>query len=63
MDSRPTTLERAFALADAGKSLSIIRDMLSHEGYDQSHLNSPTIRKQLAARAAAARTTAPDSGA
>lgn len=58
MDGRPTTLERAFALAEAGQSLSIIRDTLSREGYDQSHLNSPTIRKQLAARASAAKASA-----
>ena len=54
MDVRPTALERAFALAEAGKSLAVIRDTLSREGYDQSHLNSPTIRKQLIAVAAKA---------
>ncbi|MES2474047.1 MAG: hypothetical protein V4601_14535 [Pseudomonadota bacterium] len=58
MDVKPTALERAFALAEAGKSLAVIRETLSREGYDQSHLNSPTIRKQLIARTAAARTSA-----
>lgn len=55
MNDRPTALERAFALADAGKSLAVIRDTLSAEGYDQSHLNSPTVRKQLLARVLAAK--------
>ncbi len=58
MDIRPTALERAFALADAGKSLSVIRDTLRSEGYDQAHLSSPTIRKQLIARTAAAKASA-----
>ena len=54
MDVRPTALERAFALAEAGKPLAFIRHTLSREGYDQSHLNSPTIRKQLAIKSAKA---------
>jgi len=58
MDVRPTTLERAFALADAGKPLAMIREILKREGYDQGHLSSPTIRKQLIAKAAAAKTSA-----
>ncbi len=58
MDVRPTALERAFALADAGETLAVIRAMLKHEGYDQGHLSSPTIRKQLIARATAAKASA-----
>lgn len=58
MDIRPTALERAFALADAGKPLTMIREMLKHEGYDQGHLSSPTIRKQLIAKTAAAKASA-----
>ncbi len=58
MDVRPTALERAFALADAGMPMSVIREMLKHEGYDQGHLSSPTIRKQLIARSAAAKASA-----
>jgi DNA-binding transcriptional MerR regulator len=55
MDVRQTALELAFSLADTGMSLAVIREALKRQGHDQSHLNSPTIRKQLAARAAAAR--------
>jgi len=55
MDARPTALELAFALADEGKPLAVIRETLKREGHDQAHLSTPTIRKQLAARAAAAR--------
>lgn len=58
MDVRPTALERAFALAEAGKPLAVIREMLKHEGYDQVHLSSPTIRKQLIAKTAAAKASA-----
>ena len=55
MDVRQTALELAFSLADAGMPLTVIREALKREGHDQGHLASPTIRKQLAARAAAAR--------
>jgi len=58
MDVRPTALERAFALAEDGKPLAVIREILKREGYDQGHLSSPTIRKQLIAKAAAAKTSA-----
>ena len=58
MDVRPTALERAFALADAGMPMAVIREMLKREGYDQSPLSSPTIRKQLIARSAAAKASA-----
>lgn len=58
MDVRPTALERAFALADAGETLAVIRTVLKHEGYDQGHLSSPAIRKQLIARALAAKASA-----
>ncbi len=56
MDTRPTALELAFALADEGKPLAAIREAHKRAGHDQAHLPPPTIRKQLAARAAAART-------
>ncbi len=58
MDVRPTALERAFALAEDGKPLAVIRETLKHEGYDQGHLSSPTIRKQLIAKTAAAKASA-----
>jgi hypothetical protein len=55
MNATPTALELAFALADEGKPLAVIREALKRAGHDQAHLGTPTIRKQLAARAAAAR--------
>lgn len=58
MDAKPTALELAFALADQGKPMAVIREALKREGHDQGHLNSPTVRKQLAARAAAAKASA-----
>jgi hypothetical protein len=50
-----TAMERAFELADSGKPFAHIRAQLIHEGYDQGHLSGPTVRKQLAARIAAAK--------
>lgn len=49
----PTSLERAFALADQGLSIAHIRQTLSREGYDHYQLYGNVIR-QLALRAQAA---------
>ena len=55
MDVRPTTLERAFALADSGRCMSDIRYRLTVEGYDQSELNSLSVRRQLYDKISAAK--------
>lgn len=57
MPDKPTAMERAFALADTGKPLALIRTQLIHEGYDRSHLEGAGLRKQLSARIAAAKKT------
>lgn len=51
--NRPTTLERAFELADQGFSTSNIRQTLQREGYDQSHISGSVVR-QLSIRIKAA---------
>lgn len=56
----PTAMERAFQLADSGKPLAFIRTQLIQEGYDRGHLEGMTLRKQLAARIAAAKKSATD---
>jgi DNA-binding transcriptional MerR regulator len=48
---KPTAIERAFALADSGFSITEIRAALSHEGYDRAHLDSKTLLRQLTERA------------
>jgi hypothetical protein len=55
MPDTPTAMERAFELADQGKPFLLIRTQLIHEGYDRCHLEGTTVRKQLAARIAAAK--------
>lgn len=62
MYDRPTTLERAFQLANSGECASVadIRARLKSEGYSdaQSHTKGPSIRAQLNALCAAARAKA-----
>lgn len=55
MPQKPTAMERAFELADAGTPFALIRTQLIHEGYDRSHLEGTAVRKQLSARIAAAK--------
>jgi len=57
MPDKPTALERAFELADSGTPFAQIRMQLIHEGHDRSHLEGTAVRKQLAARIAAAKKT------
>lgn len=61
--TRPTTLERAFALAESGECLSLpeIRARLRREGYDQveAHLAGPAIGRQLRALCDSARAARP----
>jgi hypothetical protein len=52
---KKTTLERAFELADKGMMAKDIREMLSHEGYDQTQINGPLLTRQLNERARLAR--------
>jgi hypothetical protein len=61
--SRPTTLERAFALAHSGRYLSVseIRSQLRSEGYDISQLSGPSLQKQLRELCAGARKAADSS--
>ena len=49
MDFRPTTLERAFALAKSGtcSGLEDIRRQLRTEGYALHSLEGPTLIRQL----------------
>jgi hypothetical protein len=49
MDIRKTTVERAFELARSGRCRTIrdIAYQLHAEKYDISHLEGPTLRKQL----------------
>jgi hypothetical protein len=49
MTFRPTTLERAFALARTGdyEGVSKIREQLKAEGYDLLQLAGPTLARQL----------------
>jgi len=49
MNSRPTTLERAFDLARTGDYLSVadIRAQLKTEGYLLSQLEGPALIRQL----------------
>jgi hypothetical protein len=49
----PTSLERAFALADQGLSISYIRQTLKREGYDHYQIYG-TVLRQLNMRAQAA---------
>jgi hypothetical protein len=53
-------MERAFQLADSGRPLAFIRTQLIQEGYDRGYLEGATLRKQLAARIAAAKKIATD---
>ena len=58
MDDRPTCLERAFALAEAGtcENMLSIRQQLKREGYPETgQLNGGTIRAQLIKLLAASR--------
>jgi hypothetical protein len=55
MPQKPTAMERAFELADAGTPFALIRTQLIHEGYDRGHLEGTALRKQLSARIAAAK--------
>lgn len=57
MPDTPTAMERAFELADSGKPFVLIRTQLIHEGYDRRHVEGAGVRKQLAARIAAAKKT------
>jgi hypothetical protein len=57
--NRPTTLERAFALAEAGQSMTEIRNSLKAEGYDQHQLSSPMLVRQLNQRSRKARSLQP----
>ncbi len=58
MAQRPTTIERAFALARDGACLTVddILQRLKAEGFDgvEAHLNGSSIRKQLRDLCAAA---------
>ncbi|HVP83161.1 MAG TPA: hypothetical protein VMS78_00435 [Rhizomicrobium sp.] len=51
MNDRPTTLERAFQLANSGECANVdqIRLRLKREGYSdgQAHTKGPSIRNQL----------------
>ncbi len=51
MNDRPTTLERAFQLANSGECANVdqIRMRLKSEGYSdgQAHTKGPSIRSQL----------------
>ena len=58
MDHRPTTLERAFALADSALSPKEIGIQLAREGYDEGQISSPTVVRQLLARGRKARSNA-----
>ena len=51
MDSRPTALERAFALARSGDydGIAAIRLQLKTEGYVLAQLEGPTLMRQLRA--------------
>jgi hypothetical protein len=51
MDSRPTTLEKAFQLARSGKCLSLgdLMKKLRVEGYDTFQIQGPILKKQLCA--------------
>lgn len=53
---RPTTLERAFELADQGFPISDIRQTLHREGYDAHHI-SGSVAKQLSKRIGTANAT------
>jgi hypothetical protein len=57
--SRPTALERAFALARTGDyaGISEIRSKLQAEGYQISQLQGPALQKQLRQLCADARKT------
>ena len=61
--TRPTTLERAFALARSGDCTSVldIRVRLRSEGFEQveAHLAGPSISRQLRALCEEARTARP----
>jgi hypothetical protein len=60
-DYRPTVLERAFELADSGQfsNLNDLRARLKSERYsDEQFLGSAQLRRQMAARIQAAKTTA-----
>jgi len=49
MERRMTALERAFELARSGKCLSVleIQKRLKSEHLETSHLEGPTLKKQL----------------
>ena len=57
MDTRPTALERAFALARSGdyESVTAIRQQLKTEGYALSQLEGPSLGRQLRALCSAAK--------
>jgi hypothetical protein len=61
--TRPTTLERAFALAQSGDYASVldIRVQLRSEGFEQveAHLAGPSISRQLRALCDQARAARP----
>ncbi len=49
MTSRPTTVERAFQLAQQGQGAAEIKKRLSEEGYSDAaaQLSGPSIKSQL----------------
>ena len=49
MDVRKTALEKAFELARSGKCLTVtdLLQRLKLEGYDESQIVGPALRKQL----------------
>jgi hypothetical protein len=57
MVERPTALERAFQLADSGayKTVEQIKRALAAEGYAQSQIIGPSLRRQLRDRIRSAR--------
>ncbi|MDO1559172.1 hypothetical protein Q0812_06990 [Brevundimonas sp. 2R-24] len=64
MTSRPTALERAFALASSGACASTneIRLALKREGYSPDQLFGRSLIRQLAALCAASRRPDDDAG-
>ena len=51
MEANRTSLERAFELARSGKvpSLQILQQRLTSEGYTNSQIEGPVLKKQLIA--------------
>jgi hypothetical protein len=62
MTDRPTTLERAFALAKSGQcpTVTAVRDRLKADGYTLSQLEGPVLMRQLRALCIASRPLATD---